>query len=91
MMNILSVVLLVNDTLLVNESSPTEENGALYQSSAGNTKLFPAQNLFFRAPAHSNTEHHHMASWYLSPTTCFARAVPCKPESLHKNTVPPGS
>ena len=34
----LSSYVLVNDTLLVNESSPTEENGALYQSSAGNTK-----------------------------------------------------
>ena len=33
----LSSYVLVNDTLLVNESSPTEENGALYQSSAGNT------------------------------------------------------
>jgi hypothetical protein len=31
--------LLVSDTLLVNESSPTEENGALYQSSAGNTTI----------------------------------------------------
>jgi len=30
--------LLVSDTLLVNESSPTAENGALYQSSAGNTR-----------------------------------------------------
>ena len=30
----LSSYVLVNDTLLVNESSPTEENGALYQSSA---------------------------------------------------------
>ena len=29
--------MLVSDTLLVNESSPTAENGALYQSSAGNT------------------------------------------------------
>lgn len=36
----LSSYVLVNDTLLVNESSPTEENGALYQSSAGNTYLF---------------------------------------------------
>ena len=35
----LSSYVLVNDTLLVNESSPTEENGALYQSSAGNTNL----------------------------------------------------
>ena len=35
----LSSYVLVNDTLLVNESSPTEENGALYQSSAGNTRL----------------------------------------------------
>lgn len=34
----LSSYVLVNDTLLVNESSPTEENGALYQSSAGNTE-----------------------------------------------------
>lgn len=34
----LSSYVLVNDTLLVNESSPTEENGALYQSSAGNTR-----------------------------------------------------
>lgn len=30
-------VLLVNDTLLVNESPPTTENGALYQSIVGNT------------------------------------------------------
>jgi hypothetical protein len=35
----LSSYVLVNDTLLVNESSPTEENGALYQSSAGNTTI----------------------------------------------------
>ena len=35
----LSSYVLVNDTLLVNESSPTEENGALYQSSAGNTNI----------------------------------------------------
>jgi len=32
-------VLLVNDTLLVNESPPTTENGALYQSIVGNTAL----------------------------------------------------
>ena len=31
------VILLVNDTLLVNESPPTTENGALYQSIVGNT------------------------------------------------------
>ena len=37
----LSSYVLVNDTLLVNESSPTAENGALYQSSAGNTKQIP--------------------------------------------------
>ena len=42
----LSSYVLVNDTLLVNESSPTEENGALYQSSAGNTKKH-RQVLFF--------------------------------------------
>lgn len=30
-------VLLVNDTLLVNESPPTTENGVLYQSIVGNT------------------------------------------------------
>ena len=30
-------LLLVNDTLLVNESQPTTENGALYQSIARNT------------------------------------------------------
>ena len=30
-------ILLVNDTLLVNGSPPTTENGALYQSIAGNT------------------------------------------------------
>ena len=35
----LSSYVLVNDTLLVNESSPTEENGALYQSIAGNTTM----------------------------------------------------
>jgi len=33
------VILLVNDTLLVNESPPTTENGALYQSIVGNTGL----------------------------------------------------
>ena len=33
----LSSYVLVNDTLLVNESSPTEENGALYQSSVNAT------------------------------------------------------
>ena len=32
------VLLLVNDTLLVNESPSIIENGALYQSIAGNTK-----------------------------------------------------
>ena len=31
------VILLVNDTLLVNESPPTTENGVLYQSIVGNT------------------------------------------------------
>ena len=41
----LSSYVLVNDTLLVNESSPTAENGALYQSSAGNTFLKAPQSL----------------------------------------------
>lgn len=41
----LSSYVLVNDTLLVNESSPTEENGALYQSSAGNTEFKPWDGL----------------------------------------------
>ena len=40
----LSSYVLVNDTLLVNESSPTEENGALYQSSAGNTPKCQARD-----------------------------------------------
>jgi hypothetical protein len=31
------IALFVDDTLLVNESPLTTENGALYQSSAGNT------------------------------------------------------
>lgn len=37
-------VLLVNDTLLVNESPPTTENGALYQSIVGNTYRYSADN-----------------------------------------------
>ena len=44
----LSSYVLVNDTLLVNESSPTEENGALYQSSAGNTNGHYTNTYYFR-------------------------------------------
>jgi hypothetical protein len=46
----LSSYVLVNDTLLVNESSPTEENGALYQSSAGNTKTKGKKDLLLTKP-----------------------------------------
>lgn len=49
-------ILLVNDSLLVNGSPPTTENGALYQSIVGNTPELKGIMTHISAYSHEHTK-----------------------------------